>query len=68
MAELFSWMDHGDDGGISGQAAAALQEHRITRVGSNQEIKLDVRVIASSNRNVADEVAAGRFREISIFV
>ncbi len=40
-----------------------LQEHRITRVGSNQEIKLDVRVIASSNRNVVDEVAAGRFRE-----
>ena len=40
-----------------------LQEHRITRVGSNQEIKLDVRVIASSNRNVVDEVAAGHFRE-----
>lgn len=40
-----------------------LQEHRVTRVGSNQEIKLDVRVIASSNRNVVDEVAAGRFRE-----
>lgn len=40
-----------------------LQEHRITRVGSNQEIKLNVRVIASSNRNVVDEVAAGRFRE-----
>jgi DNA-binding NtrC family response regulator len=40
-----------------------LQEHRVTRVGSNQEIKLDVRVIASSNRNVVDEVTAGRFRE-----
>jgi DNA-binding NtrC family response regulator len=40
-----------------------LQEHRVTRVGSNQEIKLDVRVIASSNRNIVDEVAAGRFRE-----
>jgi transcriptional regulator with PAS, ATPase and Fis domain len=40
-----------------------LQEHCITRVGSNQEIKLDVRVIASSNRNVLDEVAGGRFRE-----
>jgi DNA-binding NtrC family response regulator len=40
-----------------------LQEHRVTRVGSNQEIKLDVRVIASSNRNVVDEVAAGHFRE-----
>ena len=40
-----------------------LQENCITRVGSNLEIKLDVRVIASSNRNVVDEVSAGRFRE-----
>jgi transcriptional regulator with PAS, ATPase and Fis domain len=40
-----------------------LQEHKIRRVGSNSEIKLDVRVIASSNRNVADEVLSGRFRE-----
>ena len=40
-----------------------LQEHKIRRVGSNSEIKLDVRVIASSNRNVADEVLNGRFRE-----
>jgi DNA-binding NtrC family response regulator len=40
-----------------------LQEHKIRRVGSNTEIKLDVRVIASSNRNVADEVLNGRFRE-----
>lgn len=40
-----------------------LQEQRISRVGSNQETKLDVRVIASSNRNVVDEVSAGRFRE-----
>src|SRR5688572_20518406 len=40
-----------------------LQEHRITRVGSNQEIRLDVRVIASSNRNVLEAVATGGFRE-----
>ncbi len=40
-----------------------LQEHRISRVGSNQEIVLNVRVIAASNRNVVEEVAAGNFRE-----
>ena len=40
-----------------------LQEHRITRVGSSQEIELDVRVIASSNRDLSQAVAAGSFRE-----
>ena len=40
-----------------------LQEQRITRVGSNQEIVLNVRVIASSNRNVLEAVASGAFRE-----
>jgi transcriptional regulator with PAS, ATPase and Fis domain len=40
-----------------------LQEHRICRVGSNEEIVLNVRVIAASNRNVVEEVAAGDFRE-----
>ncbi len=41
----------------------ALQEGEIRRVGSNQTLKLDVRVIAASNRNVKEEVAAGRFRK-----
>lgn len=41
----------------------ALQEGEIRRVGSNQTQKLDVRVIAASNRNVEEEVKAGRFRE-----
>jgi DNA-binding NtrC family response regulator len=40
-----------------------LQEGEIRRVGSNQTQKLDVRVIAASNRNVEDEVKAGRFRQ-----
>lgn len=40
-----------------------LQEKRITRVGSNQEIVLNVRVIASSNRNVAEAIGSGGFRE-----
>jgi two-component system response regulator AtoC len=41
----------------------ALQEGEIRRVGSNHTQKLDVRVVAASNRNVEDEVKAGRFRE-----
>ncbi|MDQ2920637.1 MAG: sigma-54 dependent transcriptional regulator [Acidobacteriota bacterium] len=41
----------------------ALQEGEIRRVGSNQTQKLDVRVIAASNRDVEGEVKAGRFRQ-----
>lgn len=41
----------------------ALQEGEIRRVGSNQTQKLDVRVIAASNRDVEVEVKAGRFRQ-----
>src|SRR5216683_7387457 len=41
----------------------ALQQGEIRRVGSNQTLKVDVRVIAASNRNVEGEVKAGRFRE-----
>ena len=41
----------------------ALQEGEIRRVGSNQTQRLDVRVIAASNRNVEEEVDAGRFRK-----
>ncbi len=41
----------------------ALQENRITRVGGDKEIKVDVRVIAATNKNLQEEIAAGRFRE-----
>lgn len=41
----------------------ALQEGEIRRVGSNQTNRVDVRVIAASNRDVEQEVAAGRFRK-----
>jgi two-component system, NtrC family, response regulator AtoC len=41
----------------------AVQEGEIRRVGSNQTVKVDVRVIAASNRDVEAEVAAGRFRK-----
>ncbi|HEX8847686.1 MAG TPA: sigma-54 dependent transcriptional regulator, partial [Pyrinomonadaceae bacterium] len=41
----------------------ALQEGEIRRVGSNQTQRVDVRVIAASNRDVETEVGAGRFRQ-----
>ena len=41
----------------------AVQEGEIRRVGSNQTIKVDVRVIAASNRDVEEEVKGGRFRK-----
>lgn len=41
----------------------ALQESRITRVGDNKEIKVDVRVLAATNKDLREEITAGRFRE-----
>jgi len=41
----------------------ALEQREIRRVGSNKPIKIDVRIIAATNRNLSDEVKAGRFRE-----
>ena len=40
-----------------------LQEKEVTRIGSNKSIKLDVRVIAATNRNLVHEVKEGRVRE-----
>jgi DNA-binding NtrC family response regulator len=41
----------------------ALQENKITRVGGEKEIVVDVRIIAATNKNLKEEIAAGRFRE-----
>lgn len=41
----------------------AIQEREITRVGGSDNVKLNVRFIATSNRNLIEEVKAGRFRE-----
>ena len=40
-----------------------LQEQEVERLGSHQRIKLDIRLIASTNKNLEEEIAAGRFRE-----
>lgn len=39
-----------------------LQEHQVERIGARTEIRLDIRVIAATNRNLEEEVANGRFR------
>src|SRR6478672_3183974 len=41
----------------------ALEQREIRRVGSNKPIKVDVRIVAATNRNLEDEVRGGRFRQ-----
>jgi formate hydrogenlyase transcriptional activator len=41
----------------------ALREHQFERVGSNRSIKVDVRIVAATNRNLRAAVREGRFRE-----
>ena len=59
------FMDEIGDMSLSAQAKVlrALQENRISRVGSDKDIEVDVRVVAATNKNLRREIEAGRFRE-----
>jgi two-component system nitrogen regulation response regulator NtrX len=46
-----------------GRILRLLQEQRFTRLGGDQRIEVDVRVLASTHRDIKAEMAAGRFRE-----
>ena len=48
---------------LQGKLLRALQEGEIRRLGDTQQIKVDVRLIAATLRDLADEVREGRFRE-----
>lgn len=49
--------------GLQAKLLRALQEGEVVPLGATQPVKVDVRVIACTNRCLADEIAAGRFRE-----
>jgi DNA-binding NtrC family response regulator len=59
------FLDEIGDMSLDAQAKVlrALQESRITRVGDSKEIKVDVRVLAATNKDLREEISAGRFRE-----
>ena len=58
-------MDEIGDMSLSAQAKVlrALQERKISRVGSDRDIEVDVRVIAATNKNLEEEIRNGNFRE-----
>ncbi|MFA6284677.1 MAG: sigma-54 dependent transcriptional regulator [Desulfurivibrionaceae bacterium] len=49
--------------GMQAKLLRVLQEHEVQRVGGQETLAVDVRVLAASNRNLEDEVAQGKFRE-----
>jgi DNA-binding NtrC family response regulator len=59
------FLDEIGDMSLSAQAKVlrALQEHKITRVGGDKEIKVNVRVLAATNKDLKKEISENRFRE-----
>lgn len=59
------FLDEIGDMSLAAQAKVlrALQENRVQRVGSDKDIKVDVRVLAATNKNLKKEIEEGRFRE-----
>ena len=59
------FLDEIGDMSLSAQAKVlrALQESKISRVGSDKDIKVDVRVVAATNKDLKKEIGEGRFRE-----
>jgi DNA-binding NtrC family response regulator len=59
------FLDEVGDMSLSAQAKVlrALQEHKITRVGSDRDIDVDVRVITATNKNLKEEISQKNFRE-----
>lgn len=59
------FLDEIGDMSLSAQAKVlrALQENKISRVGSDKDIKVDVRVFAATNKDLKQEIADGKFRE-----
>ncbi len=59
------FLDEIGDMSLSAQAKVlrALQENKITRVGGDKEIKVDVRILAATNKDLKKEIEKGNFRE-----
>jgi DNA-binding NtrC family response regulator len=59
------FLDEVGDMSLSAQAKVlrALQEHKISRVGSDKDIEVDVRVVAATNKNLKEEINLKNFRE-----
>jgi DNA-binding NtrC family response regulator len=59
------FLDEVGDMSLSAQAKVlrALQENKISRVGTDKDIKVDVRVLAATNKDLNKEIAEGKFRE-----
>lgn len=59
------FLDEIGDMSLSAQAKVlrALQENKITRVGSDKDINVNVRVVAATNKNLKEEIEKNRFRE-----